>query len=175
MTLAFIGLGSNLGDRVATLQAALDALAAVPGVRVAAVSSVYESEPWGVADQPAFANAVAALDTDGTPHDLLAALKRVEADLGRTDGVRYGPRPIDLDLLLFGSERVASESLTVPHPRLLERDFVVTPLLEIAPEVTMPDGRRVTREAATEGRVTARLAPPPALSERSDRRGAPTA
>jgi 2-amino-4-hydroxy-6-hydroxymethyldihydropteridine diphosphokinase len=157
VTRAYIGLGSNLGDRVASLRAALDSLDATPGVRVEAVSGIYESQPWGVVDQPAFANAVVEVETDLAPLELLDALKRVEAAAGRTAGVRYGPRPLDLDLLLFGDEEVDLPRLTVPHPRLLERDFVVTPLLEIAPAAALPDGTPVTREHATEGRVTGRL------------------
>jgi 2-amino-4-hydroxy-6-hydroxymethyldihydropteridine diphosphokinase len=154
VTRAFIGLGSNLGDRVATLVVALDALDAVPGIRVEAVSRVYESEPWGIVDQPAFANAVAELDVGLDAVGLLAHCQRIEQEAGRVDGVRNGPRPLDIDLLLFGSETLASPGLAVPHPRLLVRDFVVTPLLEIACEAELPDGTRITREKATEGRVT---------------------
>lgn len=173
MTRAYLGMGSNLGDRIGTLAAALDALATEPGIRVSAVSRVYESEPWGVADQPSFANAVAAIDTGLSPEALLAACKRVEAALGRIAGVRYGPREIDLDLLLFGDEAIDTADLTIPHPRLLERDFVVTPLLEVAPDAMLPGGARVTRDAATEGRVTGVLgslpAPVPAPAERGRR------
>jgi 2-amino-4-hydroxy-6-hydroxymethyldihydropteridine diphosphokinase len=154
VTRAFIGLGSNLGDRVASLQGGLDALAALPGVRVLAASGVYESEPWGVTDQPAFANAVALLEVTMGPDDLLAACKRIEAEAGRVSGVRYGPRPLDLDILLFGDETVMRPDLTVPHPRMLERDFVVTPLLEIAPDATLPDGTWVTCDGASAGHVT---------------------
>ena len=154
MTRAFVGMGSNLGDRAASLQGALDGLDALPGVRVLAASSVYESEPWGVADQPAFANAVALLEVTMGPDDLLAACKRIETEAGRVAGVRYGPRPLDLDILLFGEETITRPDLTVPHPRLLERDFVVTPLLEIAPDATLPDGTWVTCDGASAGRVT---------------------
>jgi 2-amino-4-hydroxy-6-hydroxymethyldihydropteridine diphosphokinase len=158
VTRAYVGMGSNLGDRVAALAAALRALEAVPGIGVAAVSRVYESEPWGIADQPAFANAVAALDTTLTAEDLLAVFKRLESEAGRAAGARFGPRPLDLDLLLYGSEAFSGPALTVPHPRLLARDFVVTPLLELAPRATLPDGTPVTRAAATDGRVTGVLA-----------------
>ena len=154
MTRAFVGMGSNLGDRLGNLAAALAALEASPGISVAAVSRVYESEPWGVADQPAFANVVVALDTTLGAQALLSACKRIETGLGRTRGLRYGPRAIDLDVLLFGDEAVDTPELTVPHPRLLERDFVVTPLLEVAPGVTLPGGAPVTRDGAVQGRVT---------------------
>jgi 2-amino-4-hydroxy-6-hydroxymethyldihydropteridine diphosphokinase len=151
---AYIGLGSNLGDRVGAIADALRVLSRTPGIVVSAVSHVYESEPWGVTHQPPFANAVAALDVDIDVHALLAACKRIESESGRTPGLRYGPRPIDLDVLLFGDWVVDTPDLVVPHPRLLERDFVVTPLLEIAPDLTLPDGMRPSRERASEGRVT---------------------
>jgi 2-amino-4-hydroxy-6-hydroxymethyldihydropteridine diphosphokinase len=157
-TRAYIGMGSNLGDRVGNLSAALRELEATRGVTVAAVSFVYESEPWGVADQPAFANAVAAIDTTLDANALLAACKHIEARLGRVAGVRYGPRAIDLDILLFGDDAIRTADLTVPHPRMLERDFVVTPLLEIAPEATLPGGWPVTRDAAVQGRVNGVIA-----------------
>jgi 2-amino-4-hydroxy-6-hydroxymethyldihydropteridine diphosphokinase len=156
-------MGSNLGDRVAALAEAVAELERSPGIRVTAVSGVYESEPWGVADQPAFANAAAVLDVDITPHELLGVCKRVEAMSGRVAGVRNGPRALDLDILLFGDETIDSAELEVPHRRLRERDFVVTPLLDVLPAATLPDGTPVTREAATEGRVTGLLAGPDAL------------
>jgi 2-amino-4-hydroxy-6-hydroxymethyldihydropteridine diphosphokinase len=107
-----------------------------------------------VAEQPPFANAVAALDVEAGAAELLATAKRIERAMGRVSGPRNGPRPIDIDLLLFGADRLDTPELTLPHPRLLERDFVVTPLLEIAPEVTLPDGTRPDPLRATEGRVT---------------------
>jgi 2-amino-4-hydroxy-6-hydroxymethyldihydropteridine diphosphokinase len=151
---AYIGLGSNLGDRVGAIADALRALADTPGIVVSAVSHVYESEPWGVTHQPSFANAVAALDVAVDASALLAVCKRIERESGRTPGLRYGPRPIDLDVLLFGDWVIDTSDLVVPHPRLLERDFVVIPLLEIAPAVALPDGTRPDREHASEGRVT---------------------
>lgn len=163
MTRAVIGMGSNVGDRVAALAAAVAELDRDPAIRVVCVSSVYESEPWGVADQPAFANAVAVLEVDLTARELLLECKRIEAWAGRTAGRRYGPRPLDLDILLFGDQAIDDVELEVPHPRLTERDFVVTPLLEVLPGVTLPDGTRITREAATLGRVTGMLAGPGAL------------
>jgi len=160
MTRALVGMGSNLGDRVAALQSGLDALAVTSGIRVLSASSVYESEPWGITEQPAFANAVALLEVAASADDLLAACKRVEAEAGRVAGVRNGPRPLDIDILLFGDETIAGPDLTVPHPRLLQRDFVVTPLLEIEPDATLPDGTWVTCAEASEGKVTGVLAPP---------------
>jgi 2-amino-4-hydroxy-6-hydroxymethyldihydropteridine diphosphokinase len=154
MIRAYVALGSNLGDRLATLESALRALDALPGVRVAAVSSAYETEPWGGVEQPRYANAVAALDVEGDALSLLRACKEIERTLGREPGVRFGPRTIDLDVLLFGDQAVDSPELTVPHPRMLEREFVVTPLLEIAPHAVLPDGSPVTAERAIEGRIT---------------------
>lgn len=150
---AYIGLGSNMGDRIANLGAALAALRETPGVAVVVASRVYETRPWGGVEQPAYANAVAALDVALDAPDLLWACKRIERELGRTGGVRFGPRPIDLDILLFGDERIDIPELRVPHPRLLEREFVVTPLLEIAPDAALPGGDPVTSEGATEGRI----------------------
>lgn len=161
MTETYVGLGSNLGDRIGTIAAALRELAAIPGVHVLDVSGVVESEPWGVEEQPRFANAVARLDVRGQADAFLARLKDIEELLGRRPGERYGPRPIDLDILLFGDEEWDSPELTVPHPRLLERDFVVTPLLRIAPGIALPDGTPVTRERALAGRVTGELGPVP--------------
>lgn len=141
---AHLGLGSNLGDRRAMLQAAVDGLAE-RGVRAVASSSTYETDPVGeVLDQPAFLNACVAVEADLGVEELLDACKDVERALGRTtegpDYVRHGPRPIDVDVLLaFGAEH-ASERLTVPHPGLLERRFVLIPLLEIDLTLTTPAG-----------------------------------
>lgn len=165
MTRAFVGLGSNLGDRVGSLAKALGLLGRVPGVRIAAVSRAYESEPWGVVDQPAFANAVAVLDVSVEAEELLAACKRIERELGRQTGERFGPRPIDLDVLLFGDRVIDGPGLTIPHPRMLERDFVVTPLLEVAPGLRMPAGSAVERHDGLEGRVTGVIGVLPGFEE----------
>jgi 2-amino-4-hydroxy-6-hydroxymethyldihydropteridine diphosphokinase len=130
---AYVGLGSNLGDRAQTLRAALDRLAATPGVEVVAVSSLRETDPVGpVTDQPRFLNGAAALETSLSPRRLLEVLLEVEADFGRTrSGLPGGPRTLDLDLLLYGDERVNEAGLQVPHPRLHERPFVLEPLQEL--------------------------------------------
>jgi 2-amino-4-hydroxy-6-hydroxymethyldihydropteridine diphosphokinase len=145
---AHLGLGSNLGDRRAMLQAAADALA-VRGVVAVASSSTYETDPVGdVLDQPAFLNACLAVETDLEPEALLDAVKEVERDLGRaTDGpeyIRHGPRPIDVDVLLAGGRAHRSERLAVPHPALLERRFVLIPLLEIDFTLVTPAGVRLS-------------------------------
>ena len=163
----FLGLGCNLGDRMATLGRALDGIAALDATYVLAVANVVESEPWGVTDQPAFANTVARVDTAIRADRLLVALKELEVELGRTAGVRYGPRVIDIDILLYGDEEWETPGLAIPHPRLAERDFTVTPLLEIAPDVRRPDGSAIAREGATEGRVSRVLGPVPGYEDRT--------
>jgi len=144
-----LALGSNLGDRRVWLEAAAVALGE-RGVRVVASSSVYETDPVGlVRDQPAFLNAALAIETALAPEDLLDAAKEVERALGRTTDpadpgyVRHGPRPIDVDLVLLGDVEHRSGRLTVPHPALLERRFVLIPLLELDFALTTPDGRRL--------------------------------
>ncbi|WCB95859.1 2-amino-4-hydroxy-6-hydroxymethyldihydropteridine pyrophosphokinase [Baekduia alba] len=144
---AHLGLGSNVGDRRAQLQAAVDGLAE-RGVATVASSSTYETDPVGdVLDQPAFLNACLAVATDLDPDALLAAAKDVERAMGRvTSGpeyVRHGPRAIDVDVLLYDSRAHAGERLTVPHPALLERRFVLIPLLELDFALATPDGTRL--------------------------------
>jgi len=134
---AYVGLGSNLGDRDATLRRALEHLAR--RVDVVAVSSFRDTEPWGLTDQPRFLNAVAAVETELSPRDLLDTLLAIEQELGRArDGSRWGPRTIDLDLLLFGSLELDEPGLTVPHPSLHERRFALEPLAELDPELVVP-------------------------------------
>jgi len=132
----FLGLGSNLGDRAAHLRAALEALA--PLVRVIRVSSVYETAPMYVENQPSFYNLAGGGQTRLPPTDLLCELKQIERALGRAPGPRYGPRVVDLDLLLYDDLVLTSDALTLPHPRMLERAFVLAPLAEIAPELRHP-------------------------------------
>jgi 2-amino-4-hydroxy-6-hydroxymethyldihydropteridine diphosphokinase len=141
---AYVGLGSNLGDREATLRKAIELLGAEDGVEVVAVSTLRDTEPVGYVDQPRFLNGVAAVETELGPRDLLERLLAVERSLGRErSGPRFGPRTVDLDLLLHGDGVVDEPGLTVPHPRLAERAFVLEPLAELDPELRLPDGRRV--------------------------------
>ena len=134
----YLGLGGNLGDRVANLRAALDALID-GGVAIDSVSALYETPPWGVEDQPAFLNAAASGLTKLSASDLLRLAKRIEADAGRDfDALRWTARPIDVDLLLLDGEMVDEPGLTIPHRLLQERAFVLVPLRDIAPEVTHP-------------------------------------
>ena len=142
---AYVGLGSNLGEREATLRQALEALGSMEGIEVVAVSTFRETDPVGVVDQPRFVNAAAALETNLAPRDLLERLLEVERALGRdrSSEERWGPRTVDLDLLLYGDETIDEPGLEVPHPRLAERAFVLEPLLELDPRLQLPDGRRL--------------------------------
>jgi 2-amino-4-hydroxy-6-hydroxymethyldihydropteridine diphosphokinase len=145
MTRAYVGLGANLGDREAAIRRALELLGAEPRISVTAISSLRETDPVGYLDQPRFLNGAAAVETDLAPRALLDRLLAVERALGRQRGTgpRFGPRPIDLDLLLYGREVVDEPGLTVPHERLTERRFALEPLAELDPELELPDGRRI--------------------------------
>ena len=145
MIRAYVGLGANLGDREGTIRRAVELLGAEPGVEVVAVSALRETDPVGYADQPRFLNGAAAVETELAPRELLDRLLAVERELGRVrgEGPRYGPRAIDLDLLLYGDRVVDLPGLTVPHPRLAERRFVLEPLHELDPGLRLPDGRAV--------------------------------
>lgn len=136
---AYIGLGGNLNEPAASIRAARAAIAAIPGVRELTFSSLYRSAPMGPAGQPDYVNAVMAVATTLAPLDLLDALQALETAFGRVRvGERWGPRTLDLDILLYGAEILASERLTVPHPGIPEREFVLYPLREIAPELDIP-------------------------------------
>lgn len=148
MQTAYIGLGSNLGNRQENLRTALTELGRMPTITVTQVSSLYETAPVGVTEQPEFLNAVAALETALPATDLLDVLLNLENKMGRVRTVRWGPRVIDLDLLLYGDAQIALPFLTVPHPRLRERAFVLVPLAEIAPQRTLPGDRRTVQEIA---------------------------
>jgi 2-amino-4-hydroxy-6-hydroxymethyldihydropteridine diphosphokinase len=147
---AYLGLGSNLGDRRQHLAEAVRRLHAGPALQVMKVSSVYESSPVGVTAQPDFLNLVAQVKTTYAPQELLAECLRIEADLGRVRRERWGPRTIDIDLLLYGDLRIDDESLMVPHPRIRERSFVLTPLAEIASGLKL-DGKTIGELAAALG------------------------
>ena len=139
MPRAYVGLGANLGDREGALRAALAALDATQGIEVAAVSTFRETDPVDYHDQPRYLNGAAALDTTLAPRELLDALLEVERSLGRTrEGPRFGPRRIDLDLLLYGDESFDEPGLTVPHPRLHVRAFALEPLAELDPGLVVP-------------------------------------
>ncbi len=152
MTEAMLGLGSNLGDRLATLLRAVDLLAA-HGVRAVASSRVWATSPLGGPDdQPEFLNAVIRVDPGPLePDDVLSVIGAVEAELGRVRDARWGPRTVDIDVLLWGNLVRDDARLTIPHPRLHERAFVVLPLLDLDPDPVLPDGRRLLALAAPRG------------------------
>jgi 2-amino-4-hydroxy-6-hydroxymethyldihydropteridine diphosphokinase len=142
---AYVGLGANLGERELTLRRAIELLEAQDGIEVVGVSRFRETDPVGVLQQPRFVNGVAAVETSLTPGELLEALLGVERMLGRVrDGMRWGPRTIDLDLLLYGGEMVDEPGLRVPHPRLHERRFALEPLAELDPDAVVPGVGRVS-------------------------------
>jgi 2-amino-4-hydroxy-6-hydroxymethyldihydropteridine diphosphokinase len=135
---AYIGIGSNQGDRLDRLKKAAEAIRHFPKTTLLRVSSLYETEPLELPDQPWFLNSVAGVETGLPPLDLLSACQKAERDLGRVRTVRYGPRTIDLDLLLYGDRAIETDRLTVPHPKLHLRKFVLVPLAEIAPDAVHP-------------------------------------
>jgi 2-amino-4-hydroxy-6-hydroxymethyldihydropteridine diphosphokinase len=135
---AFVGLGANLGDPVAQVRAAIAAITRLPRTRLVARSSLYRTAPIGYVDQPDFVNAVVAVDTQLAAPALLAGLREIEAEHGRERPFPNAPRTLDLDLLLYGEQALATAELIVPHPRMHERAFVLAPLLEIAPDARVP-------------------------------------
>ena len=148
-TVVHLSLGSNLGDRAEHLRRALEAVAVLPDTRLVAQSSIHETAPWGVTDQPSFLNLAAAIETALGPLELLAAVKEIEVRLGRLPGPHWGPRVIDIDLVLWQDKVMESDALTLPHPRFRERAFVLLPLREIAPGAVDPvTGRTVAGLAA---------------------------
>jgi 2-amino-4-hydroxy-6-hydroxymethyldihydropteridine diphosphokinase len=163
VSIAYLGLGSNVGDRRSHLESAVAALAR-HGVEVVASSSVYETEPVGlVTDQPEFLNACLRVETSLGPEELLDACKAVECDVGRTGTeVRHGPREIDVDLLLMDGRQWESDRLTVPHPTITERRFVLVPLMELDPGLTLPDGTALADAllALGGGQAVRRVGPP---------------
>ena len=156
---AYLGLGSNLGCREDNLRQAIAALREQPGMGVKRLSAVYETEPWGRTDQPRFLNMVAEVETVLSPEQLLAAAQAIEAALGRERTARWAPRVLDIDILLYGDERIATEALTIPHPLLAERQFALVPLAELVPDARLPGGRTVGGLADPEAPKLRRLGP----------------
>jgi 2-amino-4-hydroxy-6-hydroxymethyldihydropteridine diphosphokinase len=153
---AYLALGSNLGDRLAQLQLGVDALTRVPGVDVLAVSRVYETAPVGGPTQDPYLNAVVAIETDLAPHELLVQCQHIEELARRERAERWGPRTLDVDILLVDDIRVDTEALTIPHPRMWERGFVLAPLRDIAPDLVDADA---TWEGVREAGVTLKVPP----------------
>jgi 2-amino-4-hydroxy-6-hydroxymethyldihydropteridine diphosphokinase len=152
---AYVALGSNLGDSQQQLLDAIEALAGLPDTRLLARSRFYRTPPWGMLNQPDFLNAVVVLETPLLPHDLLDALLGIERDAGRErGGERWGPRTLDLDLLHVDGKTVSDERLTLPHPHIAERAFVLLPLSELSPDLEIPGRGRVVdllRSVDTQG------------------------
>ena len=148
MTIAFVGLGANLGPREVTLLRAVDLLGEADGVEVLAVSELRETEPVGVVEQPPFLNGAMKIETSLPPRALLDLLLETERSLGRVRGERWGPRTVDLDLLVYGEEIVDEPGLRVPHPRLHERRFALEPLAELDPGLLVPGLGRVSEALA---------------------------
>lgn len=153
----YLSLGSNVGDREANLRTAIELLAR--HVEVSAVSSLYETDPVGVADQPPFLNLAVAGRTDLDPAELLRRVKAIEREVGRVPTYRWGPRVIDVDVLLYGDQVIRTDSLVIPHPEMLKRAFVLVPLAQIAPSAVHPVAARTIAELAEEvtGRDSVRL------------------
>jgi 2-amino-4-hydroxy-6-hydroxymethyldihydropteridine diphosphokinase len=169
MARAYLGLGSNVGERLKFLRRAVTCLGEVVGTRVTKVSSVYETEPVGVTDQGWFLNAVVEVDTMLSAEALLERTQAIERALGRVRTRRWGPRTIDLDILLYGDLQVKTDSLTIPHPELHRRAFVMIPLLELNPGLSLPDSTAISTCLAQLGRheQVRPVAPPAALAARS--------
>lgn len=144
----YLALGTNLGDRKVNLARALELLG--DQLNIIRISSIYETAPWGVLDQPDFLNLVLEAKTSLDPQGLLAFAKKIEQEMGREKTVRYGPRLIDVDILLYGDLIVQTPDLTIPHPRMRERAFVMVPLCEINPELTLPGETRTTSYVLSE-------------------------
>jgi 2-amino-4-hydroxy-6-hydroxymethyldihydropteridine diphosphokinase len=154
VTRAYLALGSNLGDRLASLQAAVDELAGAAGVRIDALSRVYETAPVGGPPQDPFLNAVVAVDTELDPHELLALAQQLERDAHRVRGERFGPRTLDVDVLLYGDLALDDPDLVLPHPRMWERGFVLAPLRDVAPHLVEAGASwKGVREAAVQLRA----------------------
>jgi 2-amino-4-hydroxy-6-hydroxymethyldihydropteridine diphosphokinase len=140
VVLAYLGLGSNMGNRRAQLRTAVEAIDRLPSTGVVRESPMYESKPWGKTNQPDFLNLVVEIETALPPQTLLKLCKQIEAEQGRVAGERWGPRPIDIDILLYDERTVRTADLIVPHLRMWERAFVLRPLADLRPDLTGPDG-----------------------------------
>ncbi|MFJ7851094.1 2-amino-4-hydroxy-6-hydroxymethyldihydropteridine diphosphokinase [Peribacillus sp. NPDC097206] len=136
--ISYLSIGSNMGESFDTFQRAFQLLSEDPHIKLVSCSSLYETDPVGYTDQDCFLNAVIKVETDLTPEDLLRACMQVEQELGRKRNVRWGPRTLDLDILLYNHENVETEILSIPHPRMHERAFVIIPLMELEPDIILP-------------------------------------
>jgi 2-amino-4-hydroxy-6-hydroxymethyldihydropteridine diphosphokinase len=147
---AYLGLGSNLGDKKANLDRAIELLNSSDGISVLKVSTYIDTAPVGFEEQPNFLNAAVEVETTLTPRKLLDAVLAIESIMGRKRTIRWGPRVIDIDILLYNDDNIEEAGLVVPHPRMMERRFVLEPLAEIAPELVLPDGRKASEAVKSE-------------------------
>lgn len=146
VTRAYISIGSNLGNRRENCLSAIEMLSHVPSVKVMRKSGLYETDPLGVIDQPKFINCAVEIETPSDPRTLMTFLKEIETDMGRKDGLKWGPRVIDLDIIFYGNVVVREDELEIPHPHAHERAFVLFPLAEIDPELTHPVLKKTVSE-----------------------------
>ena len=154
--IAYLGLGSNLGEREKVIEEALHLVDILPGTTLLRRSPFYESKPWGKLDQPDFLNMVAEVSTTLSPQSLLRHLKQIEAEQGRVAAERWGPRPIDIDILMYDDVKLRTPTLTIPHERMWQRQFVLRPLADLIPDLSSPDGTPIRQflmreEIATQG------------------------
>lgn len=148
MNTVFISLGSNIGNRLDYLQRAVHLLQQVDKINVVKLSSIYETDPVGYEEQAAFLNMVVEIETLLTPHEVLKKCNQIEAKLGRTRDIRWGPRTVDLDILLYNEENMKTEDLIIPHPRMMERGFVLIPLVELQANLIDPQSKQLIADAA---------------------------
>ncbi|WP_419960544.1 2-amino-4-hydroxy-6-hydroxymethyldihydropteridine diphosphokinase [Psychrobacillus sp. BM2] len=148
MNTVFISLGSNIGNRFGYLQQAVRLLQQVERMNVVNVSSVYETDPVGYEDQAAFLNMVVEIKTSLTPHEILKKCNEIEAQLGRTREIHWGPRTVDLDILLYNEENMKTQDLIIPHPRMMERGFVLIPLVELQVNLVDPQSKQLIADVA---------------------------
>jgi 2-amino-4-hydroxy-6-hydroxymethyldihydropteridine diphosphokinase len=149
MAKVYIGIGSNIGKREYNCKKAIQKIEG-KGIRVKKISSMYETKPWGFKEQPLFINMVIEVETEINPYELLKILKQIETEMGRKETIRWGPRIIDLDILLYNNEIIDREDLKIPHPFLHQRDFVLLPLSEIAPETIHPILKKTIKQLKEE-------------------------
>ncbi len=143
-TIVYLGLGSNMGDRKAHIDSAVSAIARLPATRLLRRSGLYETKPWGNTDQPDYLNMVVEIGTALSPHTLLRHCADIEKRAGREPGEKWGPRPMDIDILLYGKRRIRTATLQVPHPHMWDRAFVLRPLADLVPDMRGPGGTMIT-------------------------------
>lgn len=150
--ISYLSLGSNQGDKKANLEKALDLLKRIPEIQLLKVSSYYETEPWGGVEQDSFINIAVEIETSMNPHELLTKCQEIEYIIGRKRSIHWGPRTIDIDILTYQDQKIKTEKLTIPHPYMEEREFVLAPLREISPDLILPSGLAI-QEKEGQGKI----------------------